>query len=326
MNRYDVGLPQISPLYRVLCGGLALLYGGVLASFPLDVFKDRENYLAYAENAWFILTSFWDINPLAVLANEPVWLIINAGFGMFFSPEETLRLIVFFPATLVAYAVLVQSQNNFWWLLLILFIPQVIKNHIIHLRQGVAVSFFIFGWLNKKSHFRRILIILTPFIHASFFIVLLLFFFSKLLCRLRFSWDIRSFIFVGLGIGVGAGLSWSASYLGARQAEHYAFVAANVSGLGFLFWSGILVLMALQGRAFMRRFAFELGAIIFYLATYFSIEVTARIFESTILLVFLAGMSLTGWRRITYLSSIIIFGCFSWVLRAGDPWMGFGNI
>jgi len=54
------------------------------------------------------------------------------------------------------------------------------------------------------------------------------------------------------------------------------------------------------------------------------IEVTARIFESGLLLVLLAGLSLTGWRRLTYLSAVLAFGGLSWILRVGQPAMGFG--
>jgi hypothetical protein len=98
----------------------------------------------------------------------------------------------------------------------------------------------------------------------------------------------------------------------------------DVSGLGFAFWFGVLGLMLMQGRNFLRKYVFETGLVGFYLATYWMIEVTARIFESGLLLVLLAGLSLTGWRRLTYLSAVLAFGGLSWILRVGQPAMGFG--
>ena len=128
--------------------------------------------------------------------------------------------------------------------------------------------------------------------------------------------------FVGIGFGTGLGLL--ASFLGARQVETYQFSMGDISGLGFLFWMLVFAVMCLQGRTFMRRHGFEISAIVFYLSTYFLIEVTARIFESMLLPVLLAGLHMTNWRRMTFNSLIIFFGVLTYLLRIGKPWLGFG--
>ena len=48
-----------------------------------------------------------------------------------------------------------------------------------------------------------------------------------------------------------------ASVLGARQGERYTGVLANVSGLGFVFWSMIFVIFLSAGRRFLYKIHFR---------------------------------------------------------------------
>jgi hypothetical protein len=75
---------------------------------------------------------------------------------------------------------------------------------------------------------------------------------------------------------------------------------------------------------FLKAHVFETGLIVFYLSTYWLIEVTARIFESGVLLVLMAGLALSGWRRLGFLAMIVVFGGVMWSMRIGKPAMGFG--
>lgn len=308
--------------YQFLVLTLALIYGGLLASMPLDVFSDRVNYLNYAENSLHILEGYWAISPLTGLVNEPLWLLINAGLAMLFSPEMVLRLIIFVPASLVAWNVLRQDSRQFIWLLLFLLLPQVIDNHIVHLRQGMAVAVFLTGWFTASRSLRWLMLVATSFIHAAFFFILTLLVLAGIARRLRLAADLRTLLFIGFGLGVGGVLGWLASFLSARQANEYAFSITGVSGLGFIFWGMVLGVMCLQGQAFMRRHAFELGVIAFYLTTYFLIEVTGRIFESALLLVLLAGLRLTDWRRVAFLALIISYGVLQYAFKINEPWIG----
>lgn len=310
--------------YRLLSFSLALIYGGVLASLPLDVFMDRTSYLVYAEASWTILQGYWSLSPLVGLANEPLWLLMNAGLAKVLAPEAAVRITIFVPAVVVAWLVLERDPRQFGWLLLFLAVPQIIKNHIVHLRQGVAISVFLAGWLATRQPLRWLFMAAAAFIHASYFFVLALLVVAGLARTWRLAVDLRTFLFGAAGLGVGVALAWLASLLGARQGAEYAFSAAETSGLGFLFWGMVFAVMCLQGRAFLRRHAFELGTIVFYLATYFFVEVTARIFESTMLIVLFAGLRLTGWRRLAFLSLILTFVGLQWATRADQPWLGFG--
>lgn len=312
------------PVYPIFAFILAIIYGGILAGLPLEVFSDRANYLVHAENAQDILARYWETGPLVMLANEPVWLLINTALATWLPPENVLRLLIFVPASLVAWLVLRHDSRQFVWLLLILLFPVVNKNFIVHLRQGVAIAVFLAGWMAPRRPIRWALFAAAPFIHASFFIVLALMAVAHATRFLRLAADIRTLLFVAMGIAAGSGIGFLAAQLGARQALQYEFSMTDVSGLGFLFWALVFLVWCFQGRDFLRRHAFEAGVIVFYLGTYFSIEVTARIFESALPVVLLAGLALTGWRRLVFLILLLSYGGLQWILRVGQPGLGFG--
>jgi hypothetical protein len=205
-----------------------------------------------------------------------------------------------------------------------LFIPQVIKNHIIHLRQGVAIAVFLLGWFNSNRHIRWFFIALTPFIHAAFFFIFILITLVHLSKKLRLAPDLRSLLFLGAGTAIGTSLGYLAIIFGSRKAQEYAFTSADVSGLGFIFWAGIATLMILEGKNFLRQYTLQYAIILFYLATYFLVEVTGRIFESGLLLVLLAGLQLRFWRKDVFISAILGYCILLWLLRIDMSKMGFG--
>ena len=319
-----VNSKQPSRLHLVTILLIALGYGLVLAGLPLEVFKDRANYLIYADQSLLIFLGHWSQGVLTGLANEPIWLLINAGLNLIFEPETTLRIIIGVPASIVAYLVLRTDSKNFIWLLLFLLLPQILKNHIVHLRQGVAISIFLLGWFSNSRSLSWFLLLLTPFIHASFFFILALLALTTIASKLRLAADLRNILFVVFGLATGVSLAGLAQYLGARQALEYDFTTAQISGLGFIFWTMVLVILISQGRSFMRQHAFAIGSLVFYLSTYFFIEVTARIFESSLAILLLAGLQMSGWRRITFISMIMSYGVLGYALRLDQPWLGFG--
>lgn len=307
--------------YQLLVLALAVVYGGVLAGLPLDEFKDRTSYLIYAEHSWDIFERYWEAGLLVGLVNEPLWLLVNIGLAAVLPLEAVLRTIIFVPATLVAWLVLRQNPRQFGWLLLFLMLPQVVKNHIIHLRQGLAIAVFLAGWFASRQSLRWMLLAVTPFIHASFFFVLFLWVMVKSMRLLRLAADLRTLLVAGAAIGVG-GSYWLVDVVGARQAELYTASATDLSGLGFGFWMLVLIVMFLQGREFLRQYAFEVSTIVFFLGTYFLSPVTGRIFESTLLLVLLSGLQLTGWRFPVFMTLFIAYMAQQWLMRIGEPNLG----
>lgn len=331
MNAFTQKVASTFPLSNPVIGRtrsffflcIAVAYGFVLSQLPDVHFKDFSNYLVYADSSWLIALRYADGGLLRILSNEPVWLLMNTGLGLFLDPETVVRTIIFFGATSVAWLILRHYPQHFVWLILFLFLPQVIKNYLIHLRQGAAIAVFLWGWFAVNRSSRWLLIGLTPFIHASFFFLLALLALTWFLRSIRFAPDLKTITYVGAGIAVGLGLGVLAELLGTRQAAQYAFERTDVSGLGFLLWLMILGIMLSAGKSWLREHAFESGIVTFYLTTYWLIEVTARIFESGLVVVLLAGLTLRGWRRQAFLGIVLGVGALSWVLSIGRPALGF---
>lgn len=302
---------------------IALTYGFVLSQLPDQDFKDFNNYLGYAENSSLIALGYAAGGYLAILANEPVWLFINSGLGQFMDPEIVVRSIIFFGASSFAWLILRYYPKHFYWLILFLFLPQVIKNYLIHLRQGAAITVFLWGWFAGNRFSRLLLMGLTPFIHASFFFILALLALTWIMRFTRFGSDLKIITFGFVGIALGLGLGFLVELIGARQAGEYAFERTDVSGLGFMLWAIVLSIMLSADKSWLRDHTFESGIVTFYLMTYWFVEVTARIFESGLIVVFFAGLTLGGWRRQVFLGIVLGAGALTWVLRIGQPAFGF---
>ncbi len=127
--------------------------------------------------------------------------------------------------------------------------------------------------------------------------------------------SVSLFVFIILTISSGI----IAQLFGARQASVYVFQMTDVSGMGFIYWLVIFGLFLSQGKSFFFRHANTIAVSItlFYLVSYFLIEVTARVFESGLPLVLMTGLELTGWRRVIFISSYLLFALLQWTLQGG---------
>jgi hypothetical protein len=305
---------------------IAVTYGLVLSQLPDADFLDFKNYLVYAEHSLLIALRYVDGGVLRVLVNEPVWLIVNIALGSFLDSETVIRTIIFFSATGFAWLILRHYPQHFIWLILFCFLPQVIKNYLIQLRQGVAISVFLWGWLTVNRPLRWLLLVLTPFIHSSFFFILALLGLTWILRSIRFAPDLKILTYGFVGIILGLVSTAVAKFAGARQADLYIASETAVSGLGFFLWVTILGIMLSAGKTWLREHTFESGAVAFYLLNYWLVQANlfARVFESCLIFVLLAGLTLRGWRRRAFLGTVLGAGLIAWVLRIGQPALGFG--
>ena len=155
------------------------------------------------------------------------------------------------------------------------------------------------------------------------FAILLLLVLTFLARKMRLAADLRSLTYVFVGLAAAVSLGIVAQFYGARQSDEYEFSAGEISGLGFVFWLAVAGIFAIGGREFQRRQAFAMGSIIFYLCAYFFVEISARVFESAMVVVLLAGLQLPGWKRQLYCTAIFMFAALSWMLRLNQPWLGF---
>lgn len=323
-NEHCIWYRETQALYLAACFVCSLVLAVFLAGLPLEAFLDRANYMVYARDSITALQRYASRGPVALLTNEPVWLLLNIALVQLFPPEWVLRIIILLPAWVAAWIIFKQDFRLFPLLLIIFLLPQVLKNHVIHLRQGLAAALFLLGYYSTQRSVRNGLLLLTPFIHSSFFIVLPLYYLRPLLELLRFSSTIRVLLVALVGIVIGLAGMLGAGMLGARQAGRYALFVSGGSGLGFVYWSLLLCVLLSEGPQFIRRHIFEIAILFFYIGTYFLIPVGARVMESVLILILLAGVRLTCWRYFLFIAMHVFFFAFQYYQRLGQPWLGWG--
>ncbi|HLU16431.1 MAG TPA: EpsG family protein [Edaphocola sp.] len=310
--------------YKFAIFFIALSYACLLTTQPIDLFVDRNNYLTYAINSREIYDRYLAQGWLSVFFNEPLWLGVNVLIGSALSPENALRLIIFFSSFVTAYLVLIYQARWFILLLMFLFLPQVIKNNIIHLRQGLAIAVFLCGWFSHNRIFRYLFYGAACFIHSSFLIIVFLIMLDDISIKCRMSSEIRAILVLAVGLLVGVGGLWIADLVNARQADQYISGAVAVSGLGFVFWMAVATIFMLQGRSFLRDNSLQFSIIIFYLSTYFFLAVAARVFESALLLVFFSALQLTNYRKYAFIFLFVCYFFIQWSARIMLPSFGWG--
>ena len=310
--------------YQVLIFLVALGYAYVLASQPVDEFVDRVNYLVYAGESSAIFDRYLNQGVATLIFNEPIWLLHNILLSLFLGPEGVIVATVFLASYITAYIILKFSPAHFILLILYLLLPQVLKNNIIHLRQGLAIAVFLLGWFSSRPNVRYFCLFLACFIHSSFLVILFLCVLNEFFARFRYGSDLRAVIVACIGLLIGVFGIWVAGVLGARQADQYVDEVVSVSGLGFIFWATVVGIFVFQGKVFLHKNSLQLSLIIFYLSTYFFLPVAARIFESGLLLVLLSALQLTSYRKYTFIVVFLLYFLLQWSSRISHPGFGWG--
>jgi len=300
--------------------GIALLYALILMNLPFSSFKDRLNYINYATNSSAILSSYLARGVVDLLVNEPLWLLINIVLAFLLSPENVVRAIIFLSAFLFSYTFLRANPEKVIWLILFLLLPQVLKNYTTHLRQGLAISVFFVGYFSRKRIVRNSCLAAAPFIHASFFFVWVIILLECIGKKLHFAIDVRVVNAIISSIVLGISILPTIAWLGARQGYEYSFGTQMETGLGFIFWLCMLMLMIFQGKSYLDKYAIPTFGVIFYLGMYFFLPFAARVFESILPFVLLALLALTGWRKHFAMVALFVYFIFQWLfgfLRSG---------
>jgi len=302
------------------------VYASVLTALPVDVFYDRQSYFNYVTDSWFLLVANWQQGILPLVANEPVWLLLNALLGLFLSPENAVRLIVFIAAFIVSRYILLHSAYPLAIGVLVLLFPVLLRNQLCTLRNALATALFLVGWFSAVGGGRWILIALAALVHVSFFIIAALAIVCQILVRLRLGADIRQLVYVGMGILYTFAAVEVAQLIGARHGYDYAGLGrvSEASGIGFLYWSFALGLAFWEGRQFLRHHALPIAVITLHLTSYPFVDFGARAFESIIALILIDYSKLSSLRRQLFLASLVTYMIVFYITRTNEPWLGFG--
>lgn len=313
-NNIDARLMKRKITYLILT---ALV--GILLIAPKDIMwaKDRENYLVYARDSFTILKRSLSKGFFPFLLREPLFLLINVLLGSIFSPEIVIKIIIFVSSFGVLYSLGKISGYNLKIIFFFLFVPQIVKNHITHLRQGLGLSLYLMG-LTSDNKYGRAIRYLSVFIHTSFAFIILFEILdvflkkAKLVYRKRLlvsSFILYIFIFA---------LPKLSSLLGDRRAMQYNFtMAESATGLGFILWLLVGTFFILFIEENYNSTICSYG-IVFYLISYFHLDFGARIFENIVPLIL--GETMSGERNnieIIFTLFFLLYGLIQWHMRGG---------
>lgn len=297
----------------------ASFYAYILQSLPFEGLADRNSYLDYVRNSQILFFDYISSGVIAFLIREPIFLLTNIGLSWFFTPESAVRAIVFISSFLFSYILLKSNPKHLLILTIFLLTPWILKNFTIHLRQGFGMAIFFIGYFSTNLFYRYSFIAISALIHISFVFVIPLLIIPKLYKKIKFGSDIRIVILSMFPIFIVIAFEFVAVAVGARQINEYSDNTAQGSGLGMIFWLGILGIFFLQGASFLRQHQVAFGMLLLYVICYFFIEPVARIFVSGLPIVLLAGLALTKWRRDLFIFSYIAMGIIQWMMPSAKP-------
>lgn len=316
---------DLSIEYRFFSFVVALVFSIYLATRPLLEFKDRNNYLLYFQNAERLLQVRLHEGFISAFSNEPLWLFLVKIGNDFLGPELGLRVLISLPAFIVFIIALRFGPENFFWILIFLLTPMVLTNHVIHLRQGLALSFFMVGYVLIRKRIPRVIVLcLCPFIHSSFFFIILLLLVSSVI-RIP---KIRAPFAVGIVLLSCAAIAFFLPALldltEARQASSLEAAGGGIGGFGFIFWSMILLLILTSGGNVIKNASFPISVLAFYCTTYFVFKYSGRVLESGLLLVLLSLLNLPKPQKYLAFLATLFFFVITWYSRIGAPGLGWG--
>lgn len=306
--------------YRLIAFLCAASLALLLSSFPDDAFYDRAGYISYAYDSILILANTFARGIVSVFTNEPIWLLTNISLAKILGGENVISTIVFFSTFVTSYLILVTKPKCFLILLVFLLMPQVLKNNIVHLRQGFAISFFLMGFFSKSNKMKLVFLTACCFIHSSFFIVSTVYVISLVTIRLRLAIDLRVAAALSFGLFFSFFGLFLAGAIGARQAESEYQLSGL--GFGFLFWFIVLGLFLTSNQRFLKQESFSIFMLIFYLSTYLFSPFSARVFESTLLVVLLSGLNLSNAKRLMFYVLILFYFLSQWLPRLTEGYFG----
>jgi hypothetical protein len=253
---------------------------------------------------------------LFFLVNEPFWLSINYLLGLVVQPEMVLRIVIFFSTFLVLFSLGKLTNYSLWTVFFFFIVVQILKNHITHLRQGLALGIFLLG-LVTTGKTGLALRLLSPFVHTSFWFILLLDFFEQAARKMRVSISARLLLFFILAFAIILSFPFIVKVSGDRRFSVYEFeLTQSASFLGFMWWIVLGTLFFLGTRK-NKISTLSTYGIIFYLVSYFFLDFGARLFESVVPLIL--AVMLTSTKEFKFLFGMLMFlyGALGWYFKGG---------
>lgn len=276
---------QKSQLFTLSLIIISIIYASIMTSFDMEYFRDRENYIIYAQDSIGILNRYANTSAIVAIFNEPLFLLLNYVFSLFLSPESVVSFFVFFVTFSICYIVLKESRKNLW-ILIIVFLLLPFCSYTFHLqlvtiRQGLATVLLLYA-VHKSENPRMwaFACLIASFIHIGFLIIFFALILHIIFCNNNNSIFRILFIQFLFTLVMSLSLFIVARYLGIRQVDVYEGADnSENSGAFFIIWGFILVYMMYTSR-FKINNKYDILSYIFltiFLVSYFTNPTAGRL-------------------------------------------------
>lgn len=263
---------------------VGILYIPFITLMPNDWFRDRDNYLIYANMASIIKDKY---EGISLYFNEPIFLLINDKLSLYFDVEIIPHIFSFFLVFSFFVGLAYYSKNIlmfFLGLILSILIPYMLQSELVVLRQGLATSIFIISFLLvKNDKIIAAVLFFLAFIHSIFFIFFIFFilnfiFFSKIDFKVKLS---LNFILMAT---VSIFSILLAQFFGLRQGDEYQQnMEVSRGGGAFLLFFFLAIYLYLFGEKKNKKlYEFSLIGLVMFLTAYFLTPISGRLFNTII--------------------------------------------
>lgn len=279
-----------------------------MTNIPVFILRDRKNYYNYALDTDIIFNRNLSGGIVTMLANEPLFLLLNFLFKDIVEPIYVPQIFSFFISLVLIYFFLKEIDGFIQKLLILLysfFVPFLFHFQLVTIRQGLATAILIIVTMCTSNFKRWILVaFILGFIHSSFFLVFIFFVIMYLVRNKEYTsqilvYVISSLVFSMLILFVG-------NLLGARQVEEYGNESSSSSGLSFLLYACMLFIILSRGESFLKNYKYSGLAIMgltVYLSLYFISPFSGRLIISFLPFIFCTLFKTS--KRISYIFIIV---------------------
>lgn len=261
---------------------IGTLYIIFLSNMPNEWFRDRDNYLIFANYSESIIDLYG--SKFILIANEPLFLYLNIWLTKVFESDFIPNLFVYFITSVFVFFIGYNAKNAIGFifgLTLCIVIPYVLQAELVALRQGLATALFIpFFFLVKDDKKILVVLLLCAFFHSIFFLFFLFYFLNFFTLR-RFSINKKLFItFVFMIILSFIGIV-AAKFLGLRQGSEYMEVELKVGGGAFILFTFVWMYVYVYGNKENKRlYEFVMIGLTIFLTSYFLSPISGRLFNT----------------------------------------------
>lgn len=251
--------------------------------------------------------------------------------ALFDSPEMMVRVLIAISSFIFSFSLLKIDRLNFGIKILILLFPWVTVNYIMTLRQGLALSLFMYAYFHGSRNVKVFIYFLVPLIHYLFWIVIGLLGIRVIIKNLKISVGVVGVSFLSIITLMLLVLFFSLLNYDLFAAGELQNLLAGYRnklgfdiGFGWIFWLLVLILFGSQRIGLIKGNYLSFAFLVLYLVFAPFFPPVSRIMQvgaPIILVAALGKTGLSGGHRISLLWMIVfhIFYFFTLSIKSGGP-------